>query len=312
MRAWRPPKTATPRSASATRSSGCSKARPQHAGGLAGVVCQAGRSVGDLAGGRGGRQLPLRIRRDVSRAHVSSRPAAVGHHGAGRRSIRAVLLGGHELRVLRRLLDRLHDRARRRRRPGDESRRSRSVPASRFRSRSTTATRSSRCGFRPASSCRSPRAERPRPRAAATARATPPVATAPRRARRRTRDRAAAARHVAKLGLIAPSAAATLAHPMHAIAPEQRQRVVPQLPLRHRRVGFEAVFPPPEQLEPRAIPHDGIEGRQQTDHVIGLRPPRAARPPASTSPRPRRARAPGDASRAARRGSARVAHCGAA
>src|SRR5438132_13093815 len=41
----------------------------------------------------------------------------------------------------------------------------------------------------------------------------------------------------------------------HAIAPEQRKRVVAALPFRRRRVRLEPVGPAPEQFEAATIPH---------------------------------------------------------
>ena len=53
-----------------------------------------------------------------------------------------------------------------------------------------------------------------------------------------------------------------------AVAPQQRQRVVPELPLRHRRVGLEAVRPAPQHLEAPPVPDDRIERRQQADLIV--------------------------------------------
>src|SRR5207253_8194401 len=46
-----------------------------------------------------------------------------------------------------------------------------------------------------------------------------------------------------------------------AIAPQERQRVVTQLPFRRRCVCFETIGPVPQQFETGAIVHDGIEWR---------------------------------------------------
>src|SRR5580700_10615394 len=49
----------------------------------------------------------------------------------------------------------------------------------------------------------------------------------------------------------------------HAFAPEQGQRVVPELAFRRGRVGLEAVGPAPEDFEAAAVPDYRIEGREQ-------------------------------------------------
>src|SRR5713101_9467790 len=59
-----------------------------------------------------------------------------------------------------------------------------------------------------------------------------------------------------------------IAPPDDAIAPEERQRVVAELALARRRIRFEPVSPPPEDLEAAPIPDHRIEGRQQTDRVL--------------------------------------------
>src|SRR6188768_110463 len=58
-----------------------------------------------------------------------------------------------------------------------------------------------------------------------------------------------------------------VAPPDHAVPPEQRERVVAEASLRRRRVGLESIRPAPEHFEAAAVPHDRIEGREQTDLV---------------------------------------------
>ena len=76
-----------------------------------------------------------------------------------------------------------------------------------------------------------------------------------------------------------------------AVAPEQRQRVIPELALRHGRVRLEAIGPAPEDLEPPAIPDDRDRMAPANAPRRPARSWRWCRLPANTSPRRPRARA---------------------
>ena len=51
----------------------------------------------------------------------------------------------------------------------------------------------------------------------------------------------------------------------HAVAPQQRQRVVAERPFGFGRVGFEAIGPSPEMLKSPPVPDQWIERRQEAN-----------------------------------------------
>ena len=111
-------------------------------------------------------------------------------------------------------------------------------------------------------------ARAPRNRAAARARRRAPRGT-PRIARGAPATKPDAAdRRPSRTRRVAPAD--------HAVAPQQRQRVVAELALRRRRVGLEAVGPAPEELEAAAVPDDRVERREQPHALVGRVPRRRA------------------------------------
>src|SRR5258706_14141257 len=73
--------------------------------------------------------------------------------------------------------------------------------------------------------------------------------------------------HVTALALQFPVHHGCVRPSNHVVAPQHRQRVVPELPLGRRRIRFEPVRPSPEQLKAPAIPYKRIEGSEQTHYL---------------------------------------------